>query len=62
MGYLKKFLDSYSNREDMGPATFPIENVHKIIVLDMVLENIDRHGGIILVCKWREIINLSSSY
>jgi hypothetical protein len=51
MGSLQKFVESYSNCEDMGPAAFPVEEVHKITVLDMRLANADRHGGNILVCK-----------
>ncbi|GLJ16678.1 hypothetical protein SUGI_0286430 [Cryptomeria japonica] len=51
MGSLQKFVDSYSNCEDMGPAAFPVDEVHKITVLDMRLANTDRHGGNILVCK-----------
>lgn len=51
MGSLQKFVESYSNCEDMGPAAFPVEEVHKITVLDMRLANADRHGGNILVYK-----------
>lgn len=51
IGSLQKFVESYSNCEDMGPAAFPVEDVHKITVLDMRLANADRHGGNILVCK-----------
>lgn len=51
MGSLQKFVDSYSNCEDMGPAAFPVDEVHKITVLDLRLANTDRHGGNILVCK-----------
>lgn len=51
MGSLQKFVESYSNCEDMGPAAFPVEEVHKITVLDIRLANADRHGGNILVRK-----------
>lgn len=51
VGSLQKFVESYSNCEDMGPAAFPVEEVHRITVLDMRLANADRHGGNILVCK-----------
>eukprot|EP01018_Ginkgo_biloba_P023453 Gb_24005 [translate_table: standard] len=54
MGSLQKFVESYSNCEDMGPAAFPVDEVHKITVLDMRLANADRHGGNILVCKQGE--------
>lgn len=35
----------------MGPHAFPIEEVHKISVLDIRLANADRHAGNILVYK-----------
>uniref|UniRef100_A0A0C9RLB9 1-phosphatidylinositol 4-kinase n=1 Tax=Wollemia nobilis TaxID=56998 RepID=A0A0C9RLB9_9CONI len=54
MGSLQKFVESYSNCEDMGPAAFPVDEVHKITVLDLRLANADRHGGNILVCRGGE--------
>eukprot|EP00252_Welwitschia_mirabilis_P013067 TRINITY_DN28891_c0_g1_i1.p1 TRINITY_DN28891_c0_g1~~TRINITY_DN28891_c0_g1_i1.p1 ORF type:complete len:599 (-),score=111.93 TRINITY_DN28891_c0_g1_i1:306-2102(-) len=51
MGSLQQFVKSESNCEDMGPAAFPVEEVHKIAVLDIRLANTDRHGGNILVCR-----------
>ncbi|GJN15376.1 hypothetical protein PR202_gb02284 [Eleusine coracana subsp. coracana] len=35
----------------MGPRAFPVQEVHKISVLDMRLANADRHAGNILVSK-----------
>ena len=37
--------------EDMGPGAFPVEEVHKISVLDIRLANADRHAGNILLSK-----------
>ncbi|KAL3689676.1 hypothetical protein R1sor_015985 [Riccia sorocarpa] len=51
MGSLQQFVNSLSNCEDMGPQKFPVQEVHKISVLDMRLANTDRNGGNILVCK-----------
>ncbi|KAL2649707.1 hypothetical protein R1flu_017835 [Riccia fluitans] len=51
VGSLQQFVESFSNCEDMGPAKFPVNEVHKISVLDMRLANTDRNGGNILVCK-----------
>ena len=51
MGSLQKFVERYSNCEDIGLAAFPVEEVHKITVLDMRLENAKIHGGNILVYK-----------
>lgn len=35
----------------MGPRAFPVEDVHKISVLDIRLANADRHAGNILISK-----------
>lgn len=51
LGSLQMFVDSIGNCEDMGPRAFPVEEVHKISVLDIRLANADRHGGNILVCR-----------
>ncbi|CAI5947325.1 unnamed protein product [Closterium sp. NIES-64] len=49
VGSLQKFVQSFSNCEDMGPSRFPASEVHKIAVLDMRLANTDRNGANILV-------------
>eukprot|EP00249_Psilotum_nudum_P022143 c28391_g1_i4 orf=308-2071(+) len=54
MGSLQLYIHSFGNCEDMGPASFPVEEVHKICVLDIRLANTDRNGGNILVCKQGE--------
>nr|GFA85982.1 phosphatidylinositol 4-kinase gamma 4-like [Tanacetum cinerariifolium] len=38
----------------MGPSAFPVEEVHKIAVLDMRLANADKHAGNILVSKGKD--------
>lgn len=35
----------------MGPRAFPVNEVHKITVLDIRLANADRHAGNILLSK-----------
>jgi hypothetical protein len=50
IGSLQKFVNCESSCEDLGPAKFPVHEVHKITVLDIRLANADRHGGNILVC------------
>jgi len=47
-GSLQQFVDNDGSCEDYGPI-FPVEQVHKIGILDMRLFNSDRHGGNILV-------------
>eukprot|EP00249_Psilotum_nudum_P022142 c28391_g1_i1 orf=682-2460(+) len=54
LGSLQLYIHSFSNCEDMGPASFPVQEVHKICVLDIRLANTDRNGGNILVCKQGE--------
>ncbi|KAM0938529.1 putative 1-phosphatidylinositol 4-kinase [Dioscorea sansibarensis] len=51
VGSLQMFVKNHGSCEDMGPRAFPVEEVHKISVLDIRLANADRHAGNILVCK-----------
>lgn len=51
IGSLQMFVKNYGSCEDMGPRAFPVEEVHKISVLDIRLANADRHAGNMLVCK-----------
>ncbi|CAH8380754.1 unnamed protein product [Eruca vesicaria subsp. sativa] len=54
IGSLQMFTENDGSCEDMGPASFPVEEVHKISVLDIRLANADRHGGNILMSKDEE--------
>lgn len=51
IGSLQMFMRNIGSCEDMGPLAFPVEEVHKISVLDIRLANADRHAGNILVSK-----------
>ncbi|KAL5075525.1 hypothetical protein RYX36_014509 [Vicia faba] len=51
IGSLQMFMRNIGSCEDMGPSAFPVEEVHKISVLDIRLANADRHTGNILVAK-----------
>ncbi|CAM6039549.1 unnamed protein product [Sphagnum compactum] len=51
LGSLQQFVPAFSNCEDMGPANFPVQEVHKIAILDMRLANTDRNGSNILACQ-----------
>ncbi|CAL0312578.1 unnamed protein product [Lupinus luteus] len=51
IGSLQKFMNSDGNCEDIGPGAFPVEEVHKITVLDIRMANADRHAGNILIRK-----------
>lgn len=49
MGSLQLFMTNSGNCEDLGPGSFPVEEVHKISVFDMRMANADRHAGNILI-------------
>ncbi|XP_052187693.1 phosphatidylinositol 4-kinase gamma 4-like [Diospyros lotus] len=49
IGSLQMFMKNCGSCEDMGPRYFPVNEVHKISVLDIRLANTDRHAGNILV-------------
>ncbi|KAK9665283.1 hypothetical protein RND81_14G102400 [Saponaria officinalis] len=49
VGSLQMYMKNVGSCEDMGPGAFPVEEVHKISVLDIRLANADRHAGNILV-------------
>lgn len=51
IGSLQMFMENNGCCEDMGPSSFPVEEVHKISVLDIRMANADRHGGNILLSK-----------
>ncbi|KAK7350991.1 hypothetical protein VNO77_10101 [Canavalia gladiata] len=51
IGSLQMFVRNTGSCEDMGPGAFPVEEVHKISVLDIRLVNADRHAGNILIAK-----------
>lgn len=49
IGSLQMFVENHGSCEDMGPSVFPLEEVHKIAVLDIRMANADRHAGNILL-------------
>ncbi|XVF51299.1 hypothetical protein PTKIN_Ptkin04bG0173900 [Pterospermum kingtungense] len=51
VGSLQMFMKNSGSCEDMGPGGFPVEEVHKISVLDIRMANADRHAGNILIGK-----------
>lgn len=51
IGSLQMFAKNHGSCEDIGPQAFPVEEVHKIAVLDLRLANADRHAGNILFCR-----------
>lgn len=54
VGSLQMYMKNLGSCEDMGPGSFPVEEVHKISVLDIRLANADRHAGNILVTRDEE--------
>lgn len=51
IGSLQMFRENDGSCEDVGPNAFPVDEVHKIGVLDIRLANADRHSGNILFRK-----------
>ncbi|KAL8208090.1 hypothetical protein R6Q57_007502 [Mikania cordata] len=51
IGSLQMFMENNGSCEDMGPGLFPVDEVHKISVLDIRMANADRHAGNILISK-----------
>lgn len=51
IGSLQMFVKNIGSCEDMGPRAFPMDEVHKISVLDIRLANADRHAGNILISR-----------
>lgn len=51
IGSLQMFMKNCGSCEDLGPRAFPVDDVHRISVLDIRLANADRHAGNILVQK-----------
>ncbi|KAI4370297.1 hypothetical protein MLD38_018664 [Melastoma candidum] len=51
VGSMQMFIKNYGSCEDVGPGNFPVEEVHKITVLDIRMANADRHSGNILISK-----------
>lgn len=54
IGSLQMFVKNFGSCEDMGPSAFPVDEVHKISVLDIRLANADRHAGNILFSRSSE--------
>ncbi|XP_039004186.1 phosphatidylinositol 4-kinase gamma 4-like [Hibiscus syriacus] len=51
IGSLQMFVENSGSCEDMGVRSFPVDQVHKISVLDIRLANADRHARNILMSK-----------
>lgn len=51
IGSLQMFVKNDGSCEDIGPRAFPVNEVHKISVLDIRLANADRHAGNILISR-----------
>ncbi|KAB1215455.1 Phosphatidylinositol 4-kinase gamma 2 [Morella rubra] len=51
IGSLQLFMKHDGSCEDIGPGAFPVDEVHRITVLDIRTANADRHSGNILFRK-----------
>ena len=50
-GSLQRFVPASSDMSDRGPANIPAEEVQKVGILDILLFNMDRHEGNLLLCS-----------
>ena len=55
-GSLQYFVKSNGTTSDYSSDLFSIEEVHKIIIIDLRILNLDRNDGNILVVKKKEPI------
>ncbi|KAH1114612.1 hypothetical protein J1N35_007990 [Gossypium stocksii] len=51
VGSLQMYMKNAGSGEDVGPGGFPVDEVHRISVLDIRMANADRHAGNILIGK-----------
>mmetsp|Transcript_46627 Transcript_46627/g.72994 ORF Transcript_46627/g.72994 Transcript_46627/m.72994 type:complete len:508 (+) Transcript_46627:292-1815(+) len=49
VGSLQRFVPASIDMSDLGPADIPVDEVHKIGALDILLFNMDRHEGNLLL-------------
>jgi hypothetical protein len=54
IGSLQEFIDNDGSSEDVSPSFFPVDEVHKIGILDLHLMNVDRNEGNILIKKLKD--------
>mmetsp|Transcript_50908 Transcript_50908/g.101707 ORF Transcript_50908/g.101707 Transcript_50908/m.101707 type:complete len:528 (-) Transcript_50908:159-1742(-) len=48
-GSLQRFVPASKDMSDLGPAGIPVDEVHKIGIVDLLLFNVDRHEGNVLL-------------
>jgi len=65
-GSLQRFVPNNGASWDVAPKVFPVNEVHKIGILDVMILNSDRHGGNILFNRSKEsgysLIPIDHSY
>jgi len=54
VGSFQQFVDQAEMAADLATQTFPVDQVHKIGILDLRLVNTDRNDANILVKRYRE--------
>mmetsp|Transcript_21217 Transcript_21217/g.29724 ORF Transcript_21217/g.29724 Transcript_21217/m.29724 type:complete len:474 (+) Transcript_21217:486-1907(+) len=58
LGSLQEYIENDGSSADFSPSLFPVNEVHKIGILDMMLFNTDRHSGNILLKKQNGVYKL----
>jgi hypothetical protein len=54
LGSLQEYIENDGSSADFSPSLFPVNEVHKIGILDLMLFNTDRHSGNILLKKQQD--------
>jgi len=54
IGSLQQFVENNGSSEDVSTSFFPVEEVHRIGILDLHLMNVDRNEGNILIKKRKD--------
>jgi len=57
-GSLQAFVKCDGNAGDIGPNAFPLDQVQRLAILDMLIYNTDRHEGNILYQKTQEATSI----
>jgi len=58
VGSVQEFINNDGSSSDFGPRLFPVDEVHKIGILDLRIFNADRHSGNVLVQQTDESVKL----
>jgi len=62
LGSLQEYIENEGSCGDFGPSQFPVDEVHKIGILDLQILNTDRHDGNILVTEGMKLVPIDHGF